>query len=236
MPNRRRSTQRRSQSSHGRVMELTSAAPEQIREMEAVVRRGPMTIMLVYSTTCPHCHTYMPIWKRLCAQKGRKANMVSMQADVYQQTRLSDQKSVTGVPSVLYVNDKGRIVQEGDDIRNEPVMEEAVKNAMTETEAKQTLSANSSLFKPKATSAEAQETSEPPIPGARVLPSPLPAIPAETIQRGGNPWLAFLSAAARQAAPAAALLGAYGMLPPKRSSGLSAPSRSRRHRRTQRRR
>jgi hypothetical protein len=164
--------------------------------------------------------------------------MVSMQADVYQQTRLSDQKSVTGVPSVLYVNDKGRIVQEGDDIRNEPVMEEAVKNAMTETEAKQTLSASSPLFKPKAisttASSKSQETSEPPIPGARVLPSPLPAIPAETIQRGGNPWLAFLSAAARQAAPAVALLGAYGMLPPKRSSGLSAPSRHR-SRRTQRR-
>lgn len=57
-------------------------------------------------------------------------------------------------------------------------------------------------------------------------------------QRGGDPFSAFV-AVARQAAPAAALMAAYGLLPKnKRSSGLGRPSRrrSRRNRKTKRRR
>ena len=54
-------------------------------------------------------------------------------------------------------------------------------------------------------------------------------------QRGGDPFSAFV-AVARQAAPAAALLAAYGLLPKnKRSSGLGAARRSRRNRKTRRR-
>jgi hypothetical protein len=85
------------------------------------MRRGPLTIVLVYSTTCPHCHTYMPIWKRLCKTSGRKANMVSMEADTYQQTPMSEKKAVDGVPTVLFVDKQGRI-SEASTPRDERVM------------------------------------------------------------------------------------------------------------------
>ena len=58
-----------------------------------------------------------------------------------------------------------------------------------------------------------------------VRQNPLRAIPAATVssergqrggQRGGNPWAAFLLSAT----PTVALLGAYSLLPNKRSSGL----------------
>ena len=73
-----------------------------------------------------------------------------------------------------------------------------------------------------------------------VRDNPLNPIPASVItktvddpgnQTGGNPWSAFVLAAAQQAAPAAALLGAYSALPTivSRSSGLGAPRRSRRN-------
>ena len=75
----------------------------------------------------------------------------------------------------------------------------------------------------------------------------LPATPIRTLtmtggsykgsgsQRGGDPFSAFV-AVARQAAPAAALLAAYGLLPKnKRSSGLGAARKSRRNRKTRRR-
>ena len=79
-----------------------------------------------------------------------------------------------------------------------------------------------------ARNSEARRTSEtqgirPIIPGTTFERNPLPA------QVGGNPWAAFLMAA-QQAAPAAALLGAYAALPAKRSSGLGAPTRRRRGR------
>jgi hypothetical protein len=75
------------------------------------------------------------------------------------------------------------------------------------------------------------------IPGTTTSENPLNVIPASVVptnQSGGNPWAAFLLAA-RQAAPAAALLGTYAALPMKRSSGLSDPvHRSRKTRRKRR--
>ena len=89
--------------------------------------------------------------------------------------------------------------------------------------------------------------------GTTEVEDTLPALPATPIrtltmtggsykgsytgsQRGGDPFSAFV-AVARQAAPAAALLAAYGLLPKnKRSSGLGAARRSRRNRKTKRRR
>ena len=90
------------------------------------MRRGPLTIVLVYSTSCPHCHTYMPIWKRLCKARGRKANMVSMEADTYQQTPMSEKKEVDGVPTVLFVDKEGRI-SEASTPRDERVMTNAAR-------------------------------------------------------------------------------------------------------------
>jgi hypothetical protein len=247
-------------------MHLTS--PAQARAMEALIERGPMTLVFVYSTTCPHCHTYMPIWKRLCKQRQRRANMVSMEADVYQQTPMAAKKEVTGVPTVLFVDKEGRIT-EGEDIRNESMMNTAVSHGVSEAQINSgavapakpavadrvdtpyptaTLTADSSIFSPRASSnmSESRALSEPPTPGSSVSSNPLHVVPAQPVpspqtggayQVGGNPWSAFLSAAVRQAAPAAVLLGAYGMLPRNsRSSGLGAPRRSRQTRKVNRRR
>ena len=231
-------------------MHLTS--PSQAGAMEALIQRGPMTIMLVYSTSCPHCHTYMPLWKQLCGQRQRKANMVSMEANVYEQTPMAAKKQVSGVPTVLFVDKAGRIT-EGEDIRNKRLMSTAVQRGISEAElnslpnitsSKETLTADSPIFSvspSSSASSSSMNLSEPPTPGSRVLANPLPSVPAQVVpspqkggalptQYGGNPWAAFL-AAARQAAPAVALVGAYGLLP-SRSSGLGPARRSRKtHRR-----
>ena len=232
-------------------MHLTS--PSQVGAMEKMIGRGPMTIMLVYSTSCPHCHTYMPLWKQLCRQSQRRANMVSMEADVYEKTPMAAKKQVSGVPTVLFVDKEGRIT-EGEDIRNKRLMSTAVQRGVSEAElnsspassaSASTLTADSPIFSvsPSATSSSSSMSlSEPPTPGSRVRPNPLPSVPAQVVpspqvggalptQHGGSPWAAFL-AAARQAAPAVALLGAYGMLPQNsRSSGLGPARKTRRLRR-----
>ena len=204
--------------------------------MDNLIRRGPATFVLIYSTSCPHCHTYMPTWKRLCGMKDKRANMVSMEADTYMGTQMSAKKSVDGVPTVLHVSPSGEI-SEVSSPRDTEIMSTAVKQGVSEEVAK---SMNSS----------SPSTS----PSTTMTPSTLSPIPATPIssatmeqrllqtggenlisvnQRGGNPWGAFLLAA-QQAAPAAALLGAYSMIKkPVRSSGLGAPrkTRRRRHRR-----
>ena len=62
-----------------------------------------------------------------------------------------------------------------------------------------------------------------PIPGTPVseVPRQAQGVQAGGMQTGGNPWAAFLMAA-KEAAPAALLLGAYATLP-ERSSGLRKP-------------
>ncbi len=241
---RRRSTRRRSssarrQSSAGRIMNMTSPSGPQLRALQNMLSRGPLTLVFVYSPTCPHCHTYMPLWKDLCKTQGRRANLVSMKADVYDKTPLSAKKTVTGVPSVLYVNKEGHVT-EAEDIRNQPLMKNVVKTATPSPEMEAPAPApapepeeNPAPMKPVIP----MEPPAMPIAGSEARESSLEPLPALPVQQGGNPWAAFLMSAARQAAPAAALLGAYAALP-KRSSGLPAArhssSRRRKTRRTRR--
>jgi len=255
-------------------MKLMSYLQKDAHTMDRTIRKGPMTLILVFSTSCPHCHTYMPIWKKLCQTKGRKTNMISMESSVYQQTPMAQKKPVSGVPTVLYVNKDGEVV-EVDEPRNKTVMTSVIRNAppsftqvlspkveantvkpvsvpSPKVEAKpspsliQTIKPNPNTnpnpnpnpIKPlgmnqmKPLSSLSQPSPSSAIPGTEVEDSPLKPIPAfggsySKDHRGGN-WNTLM-AAAQQAAPAAALLGAYAAFPMKRSSGLG-PARSTRKR------
>jgi hypothetical protein len=175
----------------------------------------------------------MPMWEELCKSKDRKANLVRMKADVYDKTPLSEKKTVTGVPSVLYVDSQGR-VSEADDIRNQPLMKNVVKTASASptpaAEPEEIAEPSSEIFRPEEAAPLPLKPVMPaalPIAGSEASENPLEPLPAlPVVQNGGSPWAAFLMSAARQAAPAAALLGAYAALP-KRSSGLPAARRRR---------
>jgi hypothetical protein len=263
-------------------MFMKSGSPSEMKKMHGMIGRGPVTIMLVFSKTCPHCVTYMPIWKKLCATQGRKANMVSMESQIYQKTPYAEKKTVSGVPTVLYVNKAGEIT-EARAPRDTTVMTNAVRvtpesdlpasvvsdpmvntvrlntgsranasnassranasnassraNALPSANASpkvntKPLTANSNLFKvtefQRRTSSEPTPVANAVISGTMSSENPLPPVPGTVVQvqQGGNPWSAFLIAAAQQAAPAAVLLGAYAALP-KRSSGLPAPRKTR---------
>lgn len=231
---------------------MTSSTP--MSELQKLIGKGPITYVLVYSVTCPHCHTYKPIWSELCRMKDKRANMVSMEASTYDKTPMSEKKQVSGVPTVLYVDKEGQI-SEVSEPRNREVMTNAVKlgvpepvaasnvvepalpvskapteNASSSTEAATAVSSN--LFRVTAPPASSSEMAAnvarrvaTPIPGTQVRTSELKPLPAEYIQSGGNPWSAFVSVA-RQAAPAAILLGAYAV---SRSSGLGRSTRRLHH-------
>jgi len=202
--------------------------------LDSLVRRGPITFVLVYSNSCPHCHSYMPMWKNLCNMKRKRANMVSMEADTYMGTQMSAKKPVDGVPTVLYVSPSGSI-SEVSSPRDTATMSTAVEKGVSDTDAKRINSRTPTPYPTTSPSSSPMVTTE------QNTLSPLPGLPVSSatleqrvLQTGGNPWSAFLMAA-QQAAPAAALLGAYSMIKkPVRSSGLRAPSRRytrRRHRR-----
>ena len=255
-------------------MHLTS--PRDYGMVQSLISKGPRVVMLIYSTTCPHCVSYMPIWKRLCKTQGKKAHMVSMEHSVYSETPMAAKKSVSGVPTVLFVDPQGGIHEESN-IRDETNMTNAITSSetsdpatiMTNTESEtesetetgtglesdeMPMLRTSELASEEDTITEASRFR--PAAGRKATPypagtmseenplSPLPATPIYTEpmtgggqknQRGGDPWSAFV-AVARQAAPAAALLAAYGMLPSSsRSSGLGAATAKKRRSKTYRR-
>jgi len=110
-------------------MEMRSS--DEIGNMNSLIQQGPITIILVFSHTCPHCISYMPLWKKLCNTPNRNANMISMEASTYQNTPLAEKKQVTGVPSVLRVDEQGQITEIMDP-RNMKTMTETITSEITE--------------------------------------------------------------------------------------------------------
>jgi hypothetical protein len=172
--------------------------------------------------------------------------MVSMEHSVYSGTPLASKKSVSGVPTVLFVDPKGGIHEESN-IRDEtnmtnaitspsvtePATSEEIPMLRTSELADEDLDFNASKYTVASRVRRVEDRTATPYPNNPL--SPLPATPIYTepmtgggLQRGGDPWSAFV-AVARQAAPAAALLAAYGMRPSSssRSSGLGAARKRR---------
>ena len=59
-----RRTRKGGRGSNPQVMHMTD--PSQFKKLLAMIPRRALTVILVYSPGCPHCHTYMPIWKEIC--------------------------------------------------------------------------------------------------------------------------------------------------------------------------
>lgn len=241
MSSARRSTTRR-RKSESNLLEVLGTHHEEA--MNNLISRGPITIVLIYSPQCPHCHTYMPLWNRLRKQSERRANLVHMEAPVYNELELSEKKPIDGVPTVLFVDKEGR-VSEAESPRDERVMSNAVRLGVSEKEAASASTAkksesesdsDSEIFTPVSSAPSTEVPFASSVPGVTMSESELPAIPgavvsSSSVQSGGSPWAAFL-ATARQAAPAVALLGAYGLLrkPTARSSGLAKARKTLRRR------
>lgn len=300
--------------------------------MNSMIQAGPLTVVLIFRPSCPHCVTYKPIWEELTKVKGRTAHMISVNSEDYEKTPLASKKQVTGVPTVLYVNSNGKIT-EAPAPRDKTIMTEVIRTARTEptpvsnqssqpsqqkvlsplnalrsnqpTASPSPLGLNMLLRASQVASPQApqptvqfaqplrqtpppqitvptqqvmlppaqplrplttpkinqtafavspqtisdrspRELMNPVIPGTMVRESDLsirPGTPIPSVltggyqqqqqqQRGGDPWSALVFAA-QQAAPAAALLGAYAALPARRSSGLGPAKRKTRKSKSQ---
>lgn len=237
---------------NNKVKVMTLNSPSEFGAVEKLIRQGPVTLILVTSPTCPHCHTYKPIWKELQKTPNKNVNMVNMEASVYDQTPLSEKKPIESVPSVLFVN-KGGSVSEVTDIRNTTKMSNLIQTGSEtgalDSETLMELASSSSAPEPSAMSTSSEGAMPPSvIPGQKYYASPLAALPGMTSEQrgagrktrrrrrstrrfrhqqvGGNPWAAFLASAG----PAAVLAGAYAALPA-RSSGLPPPTHSAKWRR-----
>lgn len=110
---------------------MNITTPKQYRAAHELLGRSPLSLVLIFSHSCGHCKTYLPIWEKLAEMKHKKSNMIRMEADVFQNTPLSKKAAENGieinaVPTVLLVKD-GK-VSVADDIRNETMMSDMVSS------------------------------------------------------------------------------------------------------------
>jgi thiol-disulfide isomerase/thioredoxin len=228
-----------------KVIQVTK--PEQLRAAEQLLGEGAGSLVLIWSPTCPHCHTYMPIWKELSKMSNKQTNMISIRSDMYSDSSLAEKQPVESVPTVLYVNSEGAI-KEVEEARNKTVMANIIKTGTpvaseSATESFPVPETPDAVEMPPATASSILPSEDVAsvkpatnytvtVPGTTVEPSKLNILPGQTSselpevpktnQMGGN-----LNGFLQAAGPAALLLGAYAAFGRTRSSGLPPATRRR---------
>ena len=123
MPSRkltsRRSRQRR-RSTVGKITPpLDVRSEDSISSLMKLVKKGPITIILVYADWCGHCHTYKPKFDE--AAKNRKSpfqvasineTMINSVNERIKSMNKSANINVSGYPSVVSLNNKGEFVKD----------------------------------------------------------------------------------------------------------------------------
>jgi hypothetical protein len=73
-----------------KVLEVRS--PSQIQELEGLLAKGPMTLVLVFADWCPACHRFMKdLWKPMCAEKmPATMNRAAIREDLVPKTSLAN--------------------------------------------------------------------------------------------------------------------------------------------------
>lgn len=81
----------------------------QIPELEAAIKKGPVTMILVHADWCGHCQTYKPTWSDLENTPGRIANIARVKETVFPHIPSISNAKIQGYPSVVVVTPEGDI-------------------------------------------------------------------------------------------------------------------------------
>ena len=120
----------------------------QINQFNALLKQQPVTLVLVYADWCPHCHEYLPTWKKLGNLPGRNANMARVHYDMQEKIPSIANAKIQGYPSVIKVLPDGTIEEH---VTEEGETTNALPNMRDVNEMKKNLKIKpvSNLIKPK---------------------------------------------------------------------------------------
>ena len=128
----------------------------QINQFNALLKQQPFTLVLVYADWCPHCHEYLPTWKKLGNLPGRNANMARVHFDMQEKIPSIANAKIQGYPSVIKVLPDGTIEEH---VTEEGETTNALPNMRDINEMKKNLKIKpvSNLIKPKPKEVPASE-------------------------------------------------------------------------------
>jgi len=88
---------------------ISVRSPEEVKDLESLIKTGPVTLVLVHADWCGHCQTYKPMWSELENVPGRTANMAMIHHDMVEKSPTLKNAKIPGYPTVLKVYQNGHI-------------------------------------------------------------------------------------------------------------------------------
>ena len=90
-----------------------------LKEMEKRIRKGPVTLVLIYADWCGHCHELMPHWDKAVESPNRSVQAVKVNDQMLSNVNAMVNKSinhqappidVSGYPTIIMVDNKGNLL------------------------------------------------------------------------------------------------------------------------------
>ncbi len=135
----RKTARRHRASTAGKILPpLDVRSTKHLREFEKRIKKGPLTIVMVYADWCGHCHTMAPHFDAASKSPGRSIQSVKVNEQMLDSVndfmsknipQNSKPINVEGYPSILIVDNKGNKVTDIEPVRNTKTMTEVMNKS-----------------------------------------------------------------------------------------------------------
>ena len=103
-----RASKSKSRSKSKSMKRLDVRSPKDVPMLEALIKKGPMVIVLVHADWCGHCQTFKDkVWNKVPNSSSNTINTASIHHDMLDKTSLAKAK-LEGYPSLLLVGKDGK--------------------------------------------------------------------------------------------------------------------------------
>lgn len=142
---KKRYTRKHRYSTAGKVFPpLDVRKPSHLKEFERRIKKGPLTVILVYADWCGHCHTMMPHFDAASKSPARTIQSVKVNEEMLNSVNNYINKNVNksakpleveGYPSIILVDNKGDKVSDIEPVRDTSTMTKMMSQPVTNANA-----------------------------------------------------------------------------------------------------
>jgi len=118
----RKTSRGHQQSTWGKISPLLNVSSQgEMADFTKLIKKGPITIVMVFADWCGHCHRALPIFKSAAKNSGRSVQAVALNETMMNEANSAIQKSVNqnaksinvdAYPTTLIMDQQGNVVTE----------------------------------------------------------------------------------------------------------------------------